>query len=67
MTSSPLDDLERPSRFHDFGRHVLAFLVLLIAGWVVLHFVIHIIAAVFTVVLVLLAIVALIWALRVLL
>jgi protein-S-isoprenylcysteine O-methyltransferase Ste14 len=65
--ASPLDDLDKPSRFHNFGRHVLAFLVLLIAGWVVLQFVIHIVAAVFTVVLVILAIVALIWALRVLL
>lgn len=55
------------SRFENLGRNVLAFFVLLLAGWIVLHFVIHIVAAVFTVVLVLLAIVAVIWALRVLL
>jgi hypothetical protein len=54
------------SRFEHLGRQVLAFFILLIAGWIVLHFVIHIVAAVFTVVLVILAIVALIWALRVL-
>jgi hypothetical protein len=55
-----------PSRFEHLGRQVLAFFVLLIAGWIVLHFVIHIVAAVFTVVLIVLAIVAVIWALRVL-
>jgi hypothetical protein len=55
------------SRFENLGRHVLAFFVLLLAAWIVLHFVIHIVAAVFTVVLIVLAIVALVWALRVLL
>lgn len=55
------------SRLQDFGKHVLAFLVLLIAGWIVLKFVIHIVAAVFGIVLGLLAVIALIWALRVLL
>jgi hypothetical protein len=55
------------SRFENLGRHVLAFFVLVLAGWIVLNFVIHIAAAVFAVVLIVVAIVALIWALRVLL
>ena len=55
------------SRLGDFGKHILAFLVLLIAGWIVLQFVIHIVTAVFGIVLGLLAVIALIWALRVLL
>jgi fatty acid desaturase len=66
MSSRPEEPAQH-SRFENLGRHVLAFFVLLLAGWVVLHFVIHIVAAVFTVVLIMLAIVALIWALRVLL
>jgi protein-S-isoprenylcysteine O-methyltransferase Ste14 len=57
--------LERmTSRFESLGRRVLAFFILLIAGWIVLKFVIHIAAAVFGVVLVILAIVAVIWAVR---
>jgi hypothetical protein len=54
------------SRLEGFGKHILAGVVLLLAGWIVLQFVIHIAAAVFTVVLVVLAIVAFVWALRVL-
>ena len=65
--SSRSEDPVRHSRFENLGRHVLAFFVLLIAGWIVFNFLFHIVAAVFTVVLILLAIVALIWALRVLL
>lgn len=45
---------------------MLAFFILLVAGWVILGFAIHIVAAVFTVVLIVLAIVAVFWALRVL-
>lgn len=55
------------SRLEGFGKHILAGAILLIAGWILLKFLIHIAAAVFTVVLVVLAIVAFIWALRVLL
>ena len=65
--SSPLEDSGHHSRFQNLGRNVLAFFVLLIAGWIIFNFLFHIVAAVFTVVLILLAIVALIWALRVLL
>ena len=65
--SSPSEESGQQSRFENLGRNVLAFFVLLLAGWIVLQFVIHIAAAVFTVVVVVLAIVAVIWALRVLL
>jgi hypothetical protein len=53
-------------RFEHLGRQVLAFFVLLIAGWIVFKVVLGIAAAVFTVVLVILAIIAVIWAVRVL-
>jgi sugar phosphate permease len=49
------------------GRTVLAALILLVAAWVLLHFVIHIVVWVASVAAVIVAIVALIWALRVLL
>jgi hypothetical protein len=49
------------------GRTVVAGLILLIAAWVLLHFVIGIVTAVASVVIVVAAIVAIIWALRVLL
>jgi hypothetical protein len=65
--SSRSEDPAHHSRFQNLGRNVLAFFVLLIAGWIVFNFLFHIVAAVFTVVLIVLAIVALIWALRVLL
>jgi hypothetical protein len=55
------------SRLEEFGKHILAFVILLLAAWILLQFVIHIAAAIFTVVLVVLAIVAFIWALRILL
>lgn len=45
----------------------MAGLILLLAAWVLLHFVIGIVAAVASVVIVVAAIVAIIWALRVLL
>ena len=50
----------------DLGRRAIAILVLLIAAWILLKIVIHIALAIFTTVLVVLAIVAIIWAIRVL-
>jgi hypothetical protein len=47
------------------GRTVVAGLILLVAAWVLLHFVIGIVTAIASVLVVVLAIVALIWALRV--
>lgn len=55
------------SSSRSFGRTVVAGLVLLIAAWLLLHFVIGIVTAIASVVVVVLAIVAVIWALRVLL
>jgi hypothetical protein len=49
------------------GRTVVAGLVLLVAAWLLLHFVIGIVTAIASVLVVVVAIVALIWALRVLL
>jgi hypothetical protein len=50
-----------------FGRTVIAALVLIIAAWLLLGFVIHIVSFLFGTVVVVLAVVAVIWALRVLL
>jgi H+/Cl- antiporter ClcA len=49
-----------------FGKHVLAALVLLIAVWIVIKLVIGIVAALFVPLLVIGAIIAFIWAWRVL-
>jgi hypothetical protein len=46
------------------GRTVVAGLVLLVAAWILLHFVIGIVTAVASVLVVVLAVVAIIWALR---
>jgi sugar phosphate permease len=50
-----------------FGRTVVAALIMLVAAWVLLHFVIHIVLWVASVAVVIVAVVALVWALRVLL
>ena len=44
----------------------VAGLILVVAGWLVLHFVIHLVVFVATIAVVVLAVVALVWALRVL-
>jgi hypothetical protein len=49
------------------GRTVVAGLILLVAAWVLLHFVIGIVTAIASVLVVVLAIAALVWAVRVLL
>jgi hypothetical protein len=49
-----------------FGKHVLAVLVLLIAAWIVIKLVIGIVAVLFVPLLVIAAIVAFVWAWRVL-
>jgi hypothetical protein len=55
------------SSSRSLGRTVIAGLVLLVAAWLLLHFVIGIVTAIASVLVVVLAIVALVWALRVLL
>jgi hypothetical protein len=47
------------------GRTVVAGLILLVAAWVLLHFVIGIVTAIASILVVVLAIAALVWALRV--
>jgi hypothetical protein len=49
-----------------FGKHVLAAIVLLIAAWIIIKVLIHVVAFLFWPVLAIAAIVALIWAVRVL-
>jgi hypothetical protein len=48
------------------GRTVMAGLILLVAAWVLLHFVIGIVTAVASILVVVLAIAAVVWAVRVL-
>jgi hypothetical protein len=54
------------SSSRSLGRTVIAALVLLVAGWIVLSAVIHIVAGLFFPILAILAIVGVIWAYRVL-
>jgi H+/Cl- antiporter ClcA len=49
-----------------FGKHVLALLVLLLAAWIIIKLVVGIVAALFVPLLVIGAIVAFVWAWRVL-
>lgn len=49
------------------GRTVIAGLILLVGAWVLLHFVIGIVAAIASILVVVLAIAAVVWAVRVLL
>jgi hypothetical protein len=49
-----------------FGKHVLAILVLLIAAWIVIKLVVGIVAVLFVPLLIIAAIVAFVWAWRVL-
>jgi hypothetical protein len=50
-----------------FGRTVVAVLIFLIAAWVLLGFVVHIVGALFSTVVIIVAVVAVVWALKVLL
>jgi membrane protein required for beta-lactamase induction len=58
---------ESQSRSRSFGRTVVATLIFLVAAWLLLGFVIHIVSFLFSTLVLILAVVALIWALRVLL
>lgn len=55
-----------PSSGASLGKRALALVVLLIAAWILFKFVIGLVTAVATVVVIVLAIAAVIWALRVL-
>jgi len=58
---------EESSPKHSLGQKAIAALVLLVAAWVLLHFLVHIAVAIASVAVIVVAIVALIWALRVVL
>jgi len=55
------------SRTSSFGRTAIAVLVLLVAGWLLLGVIGHVLSFLFSTVLLIVAVVAVIWALRVLL
>jgi len=59
--------MHEASRHRSFGRTVVAAVVLLIAAWLALHFVLGILSFVFSTALLVLVVVALVWALRALL
>lgn len=55
------------SRSAALGRKAIAAVILLVAAWVLLHFIIHIAVAIASTVVIIVAIIAAIWAARVLL
>ncbi|HUA10867.1 MAG TPA: hypothetical protein VMA83_02565 [Solirubrobacteraceae bacterium] len=59
--------METEKRSGSFGRTALAVLVLLIAAWLLLGVIGHVLSFLFSTVLVVVAIIAVIWALRILL
>jgi hypothetical protein len=62
-----MNDSPSQSSTGSFGRSIVAVLVLVVAGWLLLHFLIGIASALAGFVVFILAIVAVIWAVRVLL
>jgi uncharacterized membrane protein len=58
---------ESKSKHRPFGRTVVAALVLLLAAWILLGLIVHVVSAVFGFLVFIAAAVAVIWALRVLL
>ena len=62
MNESPTQSSPR-----SFGRTVVAALVFLVAAWLLLGVIIHVISFLFSTVLLVVAVVAIVWALRVLL
>jgi hypothetical protein len=55
------------SSTRSFGRTALAVVVLLIAAWVLFGFIIHIVSVLFSALVLVVAVVAVVWALRILL
>ncbi len=56
---------ESPSR--SFGRTAVAILVLLVAAWVLFGFIAHVVSFLFSTVILVVAVVAVLWALKILL
>ena len=59
--------MNETSSTRSFGSTVVAALVLIVAAWLLLHFILGILSFVFSTVLLILAVVAVVWALRILL
>ena len=57
----------KATKQRSFGRTVVAALVFLLAAWVLLGLIIHIVSVLFSVVIFVVAVVAVVWALRILL
>ena len=55
------------SSSRSFGRTVVAALVLLVAGWLLLGVIIHVLSFLFSTVIFIVAVIAVIWALRIIL
>jgi hypothetical protein len=55
------------SSSRSFGRTAVAALIFLVAAYVLLHFVVHVLSFLFSTLILVVAVVAVIWALRVLL
>jgi len=55
------------SSSRSFGRTVVAALVLLVAGWLLLGVIIHVLSFLFSTVIFVVAVIAVIWALRIIL
>jgi uncharacterized membrane protein len=55
------------TRSRSFGRTVLAALVFLVAAWLLLGVIVHVISFLFSTLLLIVAVIAVVWALRVLL
>lgn len=53
-------------RKRSIGRMLLALLVLVVAGWLLLHYIVHIVAFLAGIIVVVAAVIAVIWAVRVL-
>lgn len=62
-----MNQTSQGSTDRSIGRMVVAGLILLVAAWVLLHFVIHFVLWLASVAVVVIAVVGVIWALRVLL
>jgi hypothetical protein len=59
--------MNESSSSRSFGRTVVAALIFLVAAWLLLGFIIHIVSFLFSTLIFIVAVVAVIWALRVLL
>ena len=59
--------MNETSSTRSFGSTAIAALVLIVAAWLLLHFILGILSFVFSTVLLVVAVVAVVWALRVLL